>query len=156
MMTWFDALLVTGLGLLTALGARQGLAGAAWGLAAIAACWLCNQLSGWPALGLALALGAVTTRLSQRFRAPAELPWWQAALGGAAGFLFGLVLTSALTLSLPLRAGQAYPDADGTGTGLRDAVRNSYIQRALRGAWHSAPLKSLLLPDQRAAGHPEH
>lgn len=56
MYTWFDALLVTLLAIVTALGARRGLAGLIWGLAALLLCLLVNALTPNAALAALLAL----------------------------------------------------------------------------------------------------
>lgn len=155
--TWFDALLVTLWAVLTALGARRGLAGLAWGAAGVAVCFLANSLgAGAPAsLILAALLGLGTAvAISRLIPAPLEQPWHLGA-GALGGFLLGGLLISAVSLGFPMdvkvdaRGARAtYPSAS-LPPALYDAVRNSALQGSLRGVWSGGPaLKTLLIPDQ--------
>ncbi|WP_104991544.1 hypothetical protein [Deinococcus sp. NW-56] len=163
MITWFDALLVTVWAVLTALGARRGLAGLAWGAGGVLACWLANRAGqtggGWAlALGAALGLGLVLSlglrRLVLTQAGPA--PRWQAGAGALGGWLLGGVLVAALTLGFPLgvRVGAqgrsaVYPSAD-LPTPLQTAVRRSVFREGLMGVWSASPaLRTLLIPDRR-------
>ncbi|WP_328774746.1 hypothetical protein [Deinococcus aquaedulcis] len=159
MITWFDALLVTLWAVLTALGARRGLAGLAWGVGGLAACFLANALVGGAAAALLAALlgvgiAVMTLRL---IPTPLEHPWHLGA-GALGGFLLGGTLISALALGFPLdvKVGTegrraVYPSAS-LQLGLQSAVRDSVVQSSLRGVWGSSPaLKTLLIPDQARA-----
>ena len=104
MITWFDALLVTLWAAMTALGARRGLSGLAWGLAGLAACFLANALSGNALISLLIAglLGAgVGTAITRRIQNPLDQPWHLGA-GAAGGFALGGVLIATLALNFPL------------------------------------------------------
>lgn len=153
MMTWFDAILVTLLALVTALGARRGLAGAVWGVGAVAVCWLCNLLSGLPALVAAVLLGTGLALGTQRLAVPhQDLPWWQGLAGALGGLAFGLSLIFALTLGFPLQIKgnvQLYPSPDSVKGGLYSALKHSYIQNSLQKVWVQSDLvQTLLVPDQ--------
>ena len=157
MITWFDALLITFWAVLTALGARRGLSGLAWGLGGVALCFLANSLSGSPmaaalialmlSAGLAIALGRLI---------PAPLAQaWHMAPGALGGFLLGGLLIATAVLSFPLdvqvttRGPQGTYPSPSLPPAIYDAVRNSAVQNALRGVWGSgATLKTLLIPDQ--------
>lgn len=157
MITWFDALLITVWALLTALGARRGLAGLAWGVAGIALCFLANSLSGSPlaaalialllSVGLAVAIGRLIP-------GPLEQPWHMAP-GALGGFLLGGLLIAAAALSFPLdvqvttRGPQGTYPSPSLPPAIYDAVRNSAVKTSLRGVWGSSvTLKTLLMPDQ--------
>ncbi|GGM48737.1 hypothetical protein GCM10008956_26150 [Deinococcus arenae] len=157
MITWFDALLVTLWAAMTALGARRGLSGLAWGLAGLAACFLANALSGNALISLLIAglLGAgVGTAITRRIQNPLDQPWHLGA-GAAGGFALGGVLIATLALNFPL---DVRVDAQGSRgvypsvslpPALYTAVRGSAIQNGLRGTWGSnAAVKTLLMPDQ--------
>ncbi|MBB6017386.1 hypothetical protein ACFP9V_06375 [Deinococcus radiopugnans] len=155
-MTWFDALLVTLWAVMTALGARRGLAGLAWGLLGLTICWLAGSL-GSPlvtaAAALVLGLGSavIIVRLLPH---PAEQPWHLLA-GGLGGFVLGGVLIATVALGFPLDlrvtpAGTTgvYPSVNMPPT-LYAAVRDSAIQNSLRGVWGgNLTLRTLLVPDQ--------
>jgi len=160
--TWFDALLVTLWAVVTALGARRGLAGLAWGLGGVAACLLANlaarELGGGAllAIPLALGLGAALAAGARRLVSTAlERPWHPVAgaLGGAA---LGGVLVAALTLGFPIevRVGPqgrtgVYPSTN-LPTGLYAAVHQSALKDSLMSVWDAgAGLRTLLVPDRR-------
>ncbi len=157
MITWFDALLITLLAIATALGARRGLAGLAWGVGAFVTAFVANMLglgivpAGLTALILSVVSGVAISRLIPE---PNERPW-HLLVGGVGGLLMGGLLISSLALSFPLAVratptgNQAlYPSPDLT-PGLRDAVAKSAIQNALRGVWTgSVAERTLLIPDQ--------
>lgn len=156
-MTWFDALLVTLLAVVTALGARRGLAGLAWGVGALVVAFVANflGLGALPAAGIALVLGAVSGfAISRMIPDPLERPWHM-VVGGLGGLLLGGVLMSALALSFPMalrttpKGQQAlYPSPD-LAPGLYNAVSNSAIQNGLRGVWQSSvAARTLLVPDR--------
>ncbi|MCP2015511.1 hypothetical protein L1280_002673 [Deinococcus sp. HSC-46F16] len=163
MITWFDALLVTVWAVLTALGARRGLAGLAWGAGGVLACWLANRAGqaagGWAlALGAALVLGLALSvglrRLVLTQAGPA--PRWHTGAGALGGLLLGGVLVATLTLGFPLgvRVGAqgrtgVYPSAE-LPTPLYTAVRRSVLREGLMGVWGASPaLRTLLVPDRR-------
>ncbi|PTA67780.1 hypothetical protein C8263_11630 [Deinococcus arcticus] len=155
-MTWFDALLVTLWAVLTALGARRGLAGLAWGAGGLAACFLANALVDSPAAALLAALLGVGVAVAtlRLIPTPLEHPWHLGA-GALGGFLLGGALISALALGFPLdvKVGTqgtraVYPSAS-LQPALYRAVRDSALQGSLRSVWGSSPaLKTLLIPDQ--------
>ncbi|KEF33450.1 MULTISPECIES: hypothetical protein [Deinococcus] len=163
MITWFDALLVTVWAVLTALGARRGLAGLAWGAGGVLACWLANwggqQAGSWTlglllALGLGLALSLGVQRLVLTQVGPP--PRWHAGAGAIGGLLLGGTLVAVLTLGFPLgvrvgiqgRTG-VYPATDLPAP-LYTAVRRSLLREGLMGVWSaSPPLRTLLVPDRR-------
>ena len=157
MYTWFDALLVTLLAIMTALGARRGLAGLIWGLAALLLCLLVNALTPNAALAALLALllsGAAAYATARIVTRPYAQPWFQVA-GGMGGFLLGTLLVSALALSFPLerQKGQvSYPSRD-LPEPLHSAVQQSVIQQRLRGVWTSNRAVRLLVVPDRA--HPQ-
>jgi hypothetical protein len=159
-MTWFDALLVTLLAMVTALGARRGLAGLGWGLGGVATCFLANFLgTGAVVAGIiALALSAGVAYASQRLIPnPLERPWHLAA-GAVGGFALGGVLVTTLALGFPIemRVGPQgrtgiYPSSSLSPV-LYDAVNNSAIKGQVMGIWGANPaLKTLLVPDQTRA-----
>lgn len=156
-MTWFDALLVTLLAVVTALGARRGLAGLAWGVGAVVVAFVANflGLGALPAAAIALVLGALSGfAISRMIPDPLERPWHM-VVGGLGGMLLGGVLMSALALSFPMavratpNGKQAmYPSPD-LAPGLYNAVMNSAIQNGLRGVWQSSvATQTLLVPDR--------
>lgn len=147
MITWFDALLVTLLALAAALGARRGLAGLAWGLGVVAACFVSNSfLHGWPAVVLALLLGFGVTWLAQRLISPA-LETWHIAVGTVGGLLVGLVLVGSLALDFPIGRDNQYP-TNTLPPSVHDAVVNSYLQKTLFPVFSgNDALKTLLIPD---------
>ncbi|GAA0513925.1 hypothetical protein [Deinococcus depolymerans] len=157
MITWFDALLVTLWAVLTALGARRGLAGLAWGVAGVAVCFLANSLgAGAPAaliLAVLLAFGTAAA-IGRLIPAPLEQPWHLGA-GALGGFLLGGLLISTVALGFPMdvkvdaRGTRAtYPSAS-LPPALYTAVRNSALQGSLRSVWSGgAALKTLVIPDQ--------
>lgn len=156
MITWFDALLVTLWAALTALGARRGLSGLAWGLGGVTAAFLANSLGGAPvALILGALLGAgAGVAITRLIHTPLEEPWHLGA-GAAGGFVLGGVLIAAMALNFPMDlrvdaqgARGVYPSVSLPPAVYR-AVRNSVVQSGLRGVWGSnAALKTLLIPDQ--------
>lgn len=156
-MTWFDALLVTLLAATTALGARRGLAGLAWGVCALLVAFMTNYLGLGALLAgiMALILGAlVAFAISRVIAEPLQRPWHM-LVGGLGGLLLGGVLMSALALSFPMTmratptGKQAlYPSPD-LAPGLYEAVSKSAIQNALRGVWQaSVATQTLLVPDR--------
>lgn len=156
-MTWFDALLVTLLAVVTALGARRGLAGLAWGVGALVVAFVANflGLGAVPAALLALLLGAVSGfAISRLIPDPLERPWHM-VVGGLGGLLLGGVLMSSLALAFPmaLRATPAgkqalYPSPD-LAPGLYHAVASSAVQSGLRNVWTSnVAARTLLVPDR--------
>ena len=155
--TWFDALLVTLWAVLTALGARRGLAGLAWGVGGIAVCFLANSLAaGAPAALIIAALLGVGTAaaIGRLIPAPLEQPW-HLGVGALGGFLLGGLLISTLALGFPMDvrvdasgARATYPSASLPDAVYR-GVRDSALQGSLRGVWSGGPaLKTLLIPDQ--------
>ncbi|WP_309571285.1 hypothetical protein [Deinococcus sp.] len=157
MITWFDALLITLWAVLTALGARRGLSGLAWGVAGIVLCFLANSLSGSPLAAALIALmlsAGLAVALGRLIPAPLALPWHMAP-GALGGFLLGGLLISTAALSFPLDVQVTTRGPQGTYPSpslppvIYDAVRNSAVKNALRGVWGSGPtLKTLLIPDQ--------
>ncbi|MFC5847190.1 hypothetical protein [Deinococcus petrolearius] len=158
MITWFDALLVTLLAAMTALGARRGLAGLAWGVLGVLGILVANALGLGvvPALLVALVLSvAGALAIGRLVRNPLEEVWHLVA-GAAGGLLLGAVLAGSLALGFPyeLRATpkeglvRAYPATTLSPT-LYDAVGGSVIQNALRGVWTRPSLaQKFLIPDQ--------
>ncbi|GGL03971.1 hypothetical protein [Deinococcus radiotolerans] len=160
MITWFDALLVTLWAAVTALGARRGLSGLAWGLGGIAACFLANALSGNAIiaviLSMLLAVG-IGTAITSRIQNPLDRPWHLGA-GAAGGFALGGVLIATLALNFPLdlrvdaQGSRGVYPSESLPPALYDAVRGSALQNGLRGVWSSnSALKTLLIPDQTRA-----
>ncbi len=152
-MTWFDALLVTLLGLVTALGMRRGLAGGVWGLGAVALCWLSNLFSGPAGLVSALLLSAGLGVATKRLRPQSgHTPLWHMVLGSLGGFAFGLLVICTLALGFPVQKlahQRTYPSADMLSRPLYLAIKDSYIQNSLQGAWvQKSALQQLLVPDQ--------
>ncbi|GGM18790.1 hypothetical protein [Deinococcus aerophilus] len=157
MITWFDALLVTLWAVLTALGARRGLAGLAWGLGGVAVCLLANALVGGALaaglMALLLSVGGAFV-ISRLIPNPLEQPWHLLA-GAVGGFALGGVLISTLALGFPLdvrvtAAGRSgvYPSAS-LPPAIYHAVHDSAVQSGLRQVWGAGPaLKILLIPDQ--------
>ncbi|MFC3832697.1 MULTISPECIES: hypothetical protein [Deinococcus] len=157
MITWFDALLITVWALLTALGARRGLAGLGWGIGGIALCFLANSLSGSPLAAAVIALllsAGLAAALGRLIPEPLERSWFMAP-GALGGFLLGGMLIATAALSFPLdvhvttRGPQGtYPSAS-LPPAIYDAVRHSAVKTALRSVWGSSPsLRTLLIPDQ--------
>ncbi|AKH17465.1 hypothetical protein [Deinococcus soli (ex Cha et al. 2016)] len=157
MITWFDALLVTLWAAVTALGARRGLGGLAWGLGGVAACFLANSLSGNAPvaliIGAAIAVG-VGTAVTHRIQNPLDQPWHLGA-GALGGFALGGVLIATLALSFPLdvqvdaRGSRGVYPSVSLPPALYTAVRGSALQNGLRGVWSgNAAVKTLLIPDQ--------
>lgn len=155
--TWFDALLVTLLAVVTALGARRGLAGFAWGIGGLITVFVANSLGlgvGVSTL-LALALGAAFGwAISRLIQDPQSQPWF-IALGGLGGLILGGILISTLALNFPIEIRATtqgkqgvYPSTNLTPS-LYEAVHNSAIQNALQGVWGAGkPARTLLVPDQ--------
>ena len=157
MITWFDALLVTLLAAMTALGARRGLAGLAWGVVGVLGILVANALGlgVLPAVIVALVLSVVcAVAISRLIRNPLEEAWHLVA-GAAGGLLLGAVLAGSLVLGFPREVRVTpqglrtdYPATTLSPT-LYDAVRGSAIQEALRGVWtRPSPVQKLLIPDQ--------
>lgn len=157
MITWFDALLVTVWAVVTALGARRGLAGLAWGLGGVVACFLANLLArgAVAAAVLALLLGAILAAGTRRLvRQPLGGPW-TAGAGALGGFALGGVLVAALTLGFPIElrvGGQGrtgvYPSTSLPPV-LYSAINNSVLKGSLTRVWQASPvLRTLLVPDQ--------
>ena len=155
--TWFDALLVTLLAAMTALGARRGLAGLAWGVLGVLGILVANALGLGllPAIIVALVLSVVCAlAISRLIRNPLEEAWHLVA-GAVGGLLLGGVLTGALALGFPREVRVTpqglrtdYPATTLSPT-LYEAVRESAIQNALRGIWtRPSPAQQLLTPDQ--------
>lgn len=148
MITWFDALLVTLLAATTALGARRGLAGLAWGVGVVAVCFACNALlRGWAALPAALLLGFGVAWLARRLIGPVTETWHLMA-GAVGGFLAGAVLVGSLALGFPIDpVGRQYP-ANTLPPSIHDAVVNSYLKQELFPVFSGGGvLKTLLIPD---------
>lgn len=148
MITWFDALLVTLLAATTALGARRGLAGLAWGVGCVAVCFLSNFLfRGWAALPVAALLGFGVAWLAQRLLGPLQ-ETWHLASGAVGGFVLGLVLIGTLTLNFPIDpVNNQYP-SNALPTTLHNAVVDSYIKKQIFGVFGgNTSLKTLLIPD---------
>ncbi len=155
--TWFDALLVTLLAIVTALGVRRGLTGLIWGLCALLLCLLVNAMTSSAALAALLSLllsGAAAYAAARIFPQPYAQPWFQVA-GGVGGFLLGTLLISALALSFPLerRGGQVSYPARTLPEPLYGAVGNSVIQKRLLGVWNGNRVLRLLVVPDRA--HPQ-
>ncbi|WP_084048148.1 hypothetical protein [Deinococcus hopiensis] len=163
MITWFDALLVTLWAVVTALGARRGLAGLAWGLGGAVICLLANLLTRAPipaaliALLLAVALSFAVRRLVPD---PLRLPWFLGA-GAVGGFVLGALLVVTLTLGFPIgirisaqgRTG-VYPSTS-LPPFVYTAVSNSALLQRLTPVWRSSRvLQLLVVPDQLRAGRP--
>lgn len=155
--TWFDALLITLLAIATALGARRGLAGLAWGVGSLVTAFVANLLGlgMLPATLLALVLGVVMAlAIGRLIPDPNEKPW-HLVVGGFGGLLLGGLLISTVALSFPLAVRATptgkqalYPSPD-LNPGLYEAVAHSAIQNSLDGVWTaSRSVRSLLIPDQ--------
>ncbi len=155
--TWFDALLVTLLAAMTALGARRGLAGLAWGVLGVLGILVANMLGLGllPAAIVALVLSvSCALAISRLIRNPLEEAWHLLA-GAVGGLMLGAVLAGSLALGFPreLRVTPQglrtdYPSTTLSPT-LYDAVRESAIQNALRGVWTRPSLaQNLLIPDR--------
>ncbi|MDV6376078.1 hypothetical protein [Deinococcus arenicola] len=156
MITWFDALLVTLWAVITALGARRGLAGLAWGLLGVTICFLVNSLGGT----LVASVGALLLSLGSAVMIVRLLPNashepWHLLAGAGGGLALGGVLVATLALGFPLDvrvtpSGPAgvYP-SQSLPLQLYEAVRNSAIQNGLRRVWGgNTALRTLLIPDQ--------
>lgn len=156
MITWFDALLITLLAIATALGARRGLAGLAWGVGSLVVAFVANLLG----LGVvaatvvALVLSViVAVAIGRLIPEPLEKPWHLVA-GGVGGLLLGALLISSLALSFPMSTRATptgkvniYPSSN-LNPGLYEAVANSAIQNSLKQVWVSGRgLRALLVPD---------
>jgi len=152
MITWFDALLVTIWAAVTVIGARRGLGGLVWAVAATVAVFVANFLP-WTLVAVVAAalLGAAASFGANRAVAGVEPVPWHAVVGGAGGLLMGFVLVAALALSLPVKvlgSQGSYPSSDLPAP-LYYATFNSMIVRDLTDWWHAAPVvKRLFLPDQ--------
>lgn len=156
MITWFDALLVTLLAILTALGARRGLSGFIWGLSSIAICLIAGALSIslWFAVGLAFLLSiAATFAISRLIIDPLGSPLF-VPLGALGGFILGVLMISALALGFPLERQHtsqglklAYPSTN-MPPALFNAINTSAIKTNLHVIWNSnSILKALVIPD---------
>lgn len=173
-MTWFDALLVTLLGMLGALGLRWGLSSLLWSLLVIAAAYLANLLG--PALGpvgilltalglgllAALAANASAQGLGQKLGEVYQVASLPSALSGLAGtVLLGTVVVAATALAFPLS-----PKVDATGVRyvypapeitpmLYQAVDGSAVKAKLMPLWQAqSPWKPLVLPDRVGLSQP--
>lgn len=162
-MTWFDALLITLLGMLSALGLRFGLGGLVWGGLCLLTAYAVNRLGGslglWSLLMLALLLGIGATLLAQLvqrltarpYRSP---PLWSSAAGLLGGTTLGLTVAAAFALAFPLSprvdaAGvrYVYPSPE-MAPALRAAVDRSLLKSSLMPLWEeSSGWQTLLLPD---------
>ena len=154
--TVFDALLVSLWAAVTALGARRGLGGAAWGVLGLTVCFLVNLVApdGAVALVLSLLLGVGAVTAARRLiREPLTEPW-HLLVGGLGGFVLGAVLVGTLALGFPIQdAGdhRNYP-SQNLPTALYDPIFKSYIRQELNGVWELASnpaLRTLLIPDQQ-------
>ncbi len=156
MITVFDALLVSLWAAVTALGARRGLGGAAWGVLGLTVCFLVNLVApdGAVAVVMSLLLGLGAVLAARRLiREPLTEPW-HLLVGGLGGFVLGAVLVGTLALSFPIQTLgdiRRYPSSD-LPTALYNPVFNSYIRQSLNGIWGPASnpaLRTLLIPDQQ-------
>lgn len=161
--TWFDAFLVTLLAIVTALGVQRGLFGLIWGLSSVALAFLANMLLQGPELPALVALllsGVVAVLVAKKFPHVHGEPWTKVA-GGVGGFLVGAVLIAALTLSFPVKLGNAitgeqtvYPDETLSGP-LKDLLEESELRPRLQGLMEQpSPLRTLLTPDLDRAALP--
>ncbi|MDO4263410.1 MAG: hypothetical protein Q4C67_04360 [Deinococcus sp.] len=164
-MTWFDALLITLLGMLSALGLRYGTGGLVWGALCLLSAHLANRLSGslgldlWGTLALALTLGAGAALLahlvhSLTYRPYRSPPLWASAAGLLGGAGLGMTLAAAFALAFPLS-----PRVDAAGVrylypspemapGLHQAVDHSLLKASLMPLWEQkSDWQTLLLPD---------
>ncbi|WP_261663093.1 hypothetical protein [Deinococcus sp. Marseille-Q6407] len=164
-MTWFDALLLTLLGMLSALGLRTGLGGLVWGGLTLLAAYIANRLGShlgpWGAPGLALVLGlgaAAAGQLTRQLtsRPYHSLPLWHAVGGLLGGGLLGGAAVAAALLAFPLS-----PRVDAAGVhyvypspelppGLYQAINRSVLKDKLMPLWDETPgsvWQVLLLPD---------
>lgn len=154
-MTWFDVLLVSLWAAVTALGARRGLGGAAWGLLALAACFLVDLLAPGGLVGavLALLLGLGAVWAARRLVPEGLNQAWHLLAGGLGGFLLGGVLVGTLALGLPIQTVgdvRRYPSAE-LPEALYYPVFRSAIRQGLNRVWApttNAALRTLLIPDQ--------
>lgn len=155
--TWFDALLVTLWAVVTALGARRGLAGLAWGLGGVLVCFVSNLLAraAIPAAILTLLLSlALSVGVRRLLTDPLSRPWFP-VVGGLGGFALGAVLVMTLTLGFPIgiRVGTEgktgiYPSVS-LPPFLYSAVDNSALKNRLSGVWQGGrAVQLLLVPDQ--------
>ena len=156
MITVFDALLVSLWAAVTALGARRGLGGAAWGVLGLTVCFLVNLVApdGAVALVMSLLLGVGAVLAARRLiREPLTEPW-HLLVGGLGGFVLGALLVGTLALGFPIQTVgdvRRYPSSD-LPTALYYPVFNSYIRQSLNNVWtpESNPaLRTLLIPDQQ-------
>lgn len=155
MITVFDALLVSLWAAVTALGARRGLGGAAWGVLGLTVCFVVNLVApdGAVAVVMALLLGLGAVLVARRLiRDPLTEPWHLLA-GGLGGFVLGAVLVGTLALGFPIQDTgdqRFYPSRNLPGA-LFTPVFNSYIRQTLNGVWEptsNSALRTLLIPDQ--------
>ena len=157
MYTWFDALLLTLLAFVTALGARRGMHGLVWGLAGVAICVAVNAALSLPLLTglLALLLSGGASWLAVRLIPEPGGRAWRRWAGGLGGLALGSVLLATLTLNFPLgqrQVGQktqaVYPATSLPGP-IYEAVESSLIKRELMALWNSSSLlQTLIIPDQ--------
>lgn len=162
-MTWFDALLITLLGMLSALGLRLGLGGLVWSGLCLLAAALVNVLSVamelWAAVLLALILGAVATVVARLVQGMVVRPYyapslWASAAGLLGGTALGAAVAAAFALAFPL---SPWVDAAGVrylypslelAPALHQAVDDSLFKHILMPLWEQpSALQSLLLPD---------
>lgn len=164
-MTWFDALLVTLLGMLAALGLRHGVVGLVWSVLAVLAAYTANLLG--PTLGplgavlAALGLGLVATLSAKALQKEDALSYGlqpapgQALLGLLGAAALGGVVIAAVALAFPLsprvEAGGVryiYP-APELQPALYQAVNGSVIKNRLMPLWEkpASPWHTLLLPN---------
>lgn len=161
MITWFDALLVTLWAVITALGARRGLAGLIWGLVGLAVCFLANSLALGPLVSVLVSVllsAGAALAIARLIPLPLQQPWHLVA-GAVGGFCFGGLMIATLALGFPLDvkvtpSGQTgvYP-SPSLSPAIYDAVRKSAVKNSLMSVWSSGPaVKTLIIPDQ--AGPP--
>ncbi|ADV66743.1 hypothetical protein [Deinococcus maricopensis] len=152
MITWFDALLVTVLAGVTALGMRRGLIGGVWGLAGIVSVLVANLLvpNAIVAAVIALVLAFLATIACVRAIPDPVGEVWHLIVGGVGGFALGVVLVGALALGFPIKeAGRrlTYPSSDLPPV-LYSGIVNSYIQARLAGVWTGGQAAhTLFIPD---------
>ncbi|GHG10883.1 hypothetical protein GCM10017783_24110 [Deinococcus piscis] len=162
-MTWFDALLITLLGMLGALGLRHGFSALVWGGLCLLAAYFANRLSAsldlWATLGLALGLGTGASLLAGLIQSLTSWPYrtpplWASAAGLLGSTGLGLAVAAAFALSFPLS-----PKVDAAGVryvypspemqpALHQAVDHSMFKRTLMPLWEQqSGWQTLLLPD---------
>lgn len=156
-MTWFDALLVTLLAMITAFGARNGLTGLFWGISGVAICLIVNIFNLGLIVSLVLAVllgGGIAFAMSRLVGTAADQPL-SLLLGGIGGACMGFLLVVTLALSFPIELKNTadsqqvvYPSTK-LAAPLRQGIGESFVVKQAAGAWNgSSMVKTLFVPDR--------